>query len=81
MCNMPDWEALPKWLKEEMNSIVSTIKDELDAIQCLGVAHPQSESRMNTIKRYAEHFLTITHRIEGANNADRYGYQHRKEQE
>ena len=78
---MPDWATLPKHIKAEMDGIVTSIKDELDAIQCLGVAHPQSESRMNTIKRYAEHFLTITHRIEGANNADRYGYQYRKEQE
>lgn len=78
---MPDWETMPEPVKQQLRLHIAAIKRELNHIDNLGEAHPQSAVRMGTIKEHAQYFIDLIHRIEGANQADLYAYKcYRKEQ-
>lgn len=78
---MPDWATIPEPVKQQLSLHISAIKQELNSIDNLGEAHPQSAFRMGTIKEHAQYFLDLIHRIEGANQAGLYAYEcYRKEQ-
>lgn len=80
--SMPDWASMPAHIKQKLKAHITAIRQELDAIENLGEAHPQSAFRMDTILNNARAFLDITLRVEGANNPEFYAYQcWRKEQQ
>ena len=79
--SIPDWASMPAHIKQRLRAHISAIKQELEVIENLGEAHPQSVFRMDTILNNARAFLDITHRVEGANNAQVYAYEcYRKKQ-
>ena len=79
---MPDWATMPEPIKKELRLRIEAIRQELNNIDNLGEAHPQSAFRMGTIINKAQEFVAIIQRVEGANNADFYAYEcNRKEQE
>lgn len=77
---IPDWATLPDHVRRMLENHVMSIKEHLSAITCLGVDHPQSESRMTDLLNHAQAFLYLKNRVEGANNSDFYAYECRKEQ-
>lgn len=80
--SIPDWDSMPAHIKQRLKAHIQAIRAELDSIESLGEAHPQSAFRMDTILNNARAFLDITHRVEGANNAQVYAYEcYRKKQE
>ena len=78
---MPDWATMPEPVKQQLRLNISAIRQELESIESLGEAHPQSAFRMGTIINKAQDFLAIIQRVEGANQAGFYAYEcYRKEQ-
>jgi hypothetical protein len=78
---LPDWATMPEPIKKELRLRIEAIRQELNGIDNLGEAHPQSAFRMGTIIKNAQEFVAIIQRVEGANNADFYAYEcYRKEQ-
>ena len=78
--SIPDWASMPSYIKQKLKAHIQAIKKELECIENLGEEHPQSAFRMDTILNNARAFLDVTHRVEGANNAQVYAYEcYRKE--